>query len=96
MSIVYVDRIDFEFFNTVMENCQFYAPILIFSISYVVGHMFYRKDPKVPDTRSYKKIVRGFEEDNNKRKDWVEYNEKLSKVDLIEYPYNNLITSQRL
>lgn len=91
LSIIYTNKIDCEFFNTIIGSCQFYAPIFIFSVSYVVGHMFYRKDPKVPDTRSYKKIMRRREfEPTKEREKWVEYNEKPSSVDLIEYPYNNL------
>lgn len=93
LSIVYTNKIDCEFLNTVMGNCQFYAPIFIFSISYVVGHMFYRKDPKIPDTRSYKKIMTRKElESPNERKKWIEYHKKPSSVDLVEYPYNNMKT----
>lgn len=93
LSIAYTNKFDCEFLNTAMGNCQFYAPIFVFAISYVVGHMFYRKDPKIPDTCSYKKIMKRKElESIDERKKWIEYHDKPSSVNLVEYPYNNLKT----
>jgi hypothetical protein len=63
--------------------------ILLFTlmVSYVVGHLFYRQDPKEPDKKSFNRVKESFSkrEDEDGAKNWVVQEDKY-----CEFPYPNL------
>lgn len=61
--------------------------ILILMISYVVGTIFFRRDPKLPDKRSYEKYVKPYQKKED-RSSWV-VREDDDGTDL-QYPYRYL------
>ena len=64
---------------------SFWLETLLFTlmVSYVVGHLFYRQDPKTPDLQSFKYISRDWT--NEEMDEWPARNESD-----CEFPYLNL------
>ena len=50
LSLLFTNKIEYEYLSSLLDSFSLYIPIYLFSLSYVVGHMFYRKDPKLQDT----------------------------------------------
>lgn len=70
---------------------SFYLLILILIVSYVLGSFLFRKDPKYPDTASFKRVFKKMTPEQKSK--WVEqYTESDAKISnfVIEFPYRNL------
>lgn len=69
--------------SAIVSSFRFELIIFFLFLSYVLGHIFYRQDLKVPDKLSFSRIR---SEMNDKQlKEWVAKNESE-----VEYPYTNL------
>ena len=72
-----------------------FGTLFILSIfSYVVGHLFFRQDPKIPDEHSFKKVKETIKEEGPVRlgKKEKEYNKKNNLLNdhNLEFPYRYL------
>jgi hypothetical protein len=67
---------------------------LLFIFAYVVGHLFFRQDPKIPDQHSFKKVIKTIGEEGPVRlcEKEKKYNQKLNKPNdyNLEFPYRYL------
>lgn len=61
--------------------------ILLLVASYVIGTLFFRRDPKAPDHISYEQSSKKFDEDE--RKGWVVQKDESGKED-VQFPYRYL------
>jgi hypothetical protein len=64
----------------------YWLEVLLFTlvVAFVAGHFFYRQDPKLPDSKSFKRIKPALQEDIQKQS-WVILDAKD-----CEFPYKNL------
>lgn len=70
---------------------SFYLLILILVVSYVLGSFLFRKDPKYPDTASFKRVFKKMTTEQKSK--WVEQyteDDKKNQDFVIEFPYRNL------
>jgi hypothetical protein len=76
-----------------VENSHFELGLFLLALSYVVGHIFYRRDPKTPDINSFLRLYHDWETKPNKEetieKAFAVSENSIKKGD-IEFPYDNM------
>lgn len=92
-----IDIEDLNIFESLKElsngigYISFYLLILILVVSYVLGSFLFRKDPKYPDTASFKRVLKKMTPEQKIK--WVEQyteDDKKNSDFVIEFPYRNL------
>lgn len=80
----------FQYFSKGFGSFSFYFLMLILIASYVLGQFLYRKDPKDPDTASFRRVWKKMnKEQQNKWVEQVKSDENISSF-IVEFPYRFL------
>lgn len=86
----------FDLFIEILKNSTWALTTLILVGSYVAGHIFYRRDPKIPDERSFQRVPLKIRQNGPVRicAEEIEFNRKNGEKDPkefnLEFPYRYL------